>query len=525
MIFRTPAFRPVKSSLGVFVLILGCAAALRAQQVQSTSSSIQLLMQRAQQAASAGKAEQAAGFYREVLRIKPRWPPAEFDLALACHFQKNYAAAIDLFTDVLLQNPSIVSAYLFRGLDYYETNQYEKAIASLKKALELKSADSQAYFYLGASYYQLGDYRHAALAYVEHVRLSPKTEDTYFQLIQCYEALRDAASQRLNADPHAAYFVLLLEAASGAPRHDNPVGDEDLQLAIKSHPDFPEAWLLLGERATRAGDLVNARNYFGQAEQASLHVAPTLRGIVGTVRNSGSGCDQAGNLALPLCRAKQSDLRSATRLLVSSTVPTEGARDLYWTAQTYTALIQSASAKLAALSPDSPQLRRLYARAYAREGQREEAAQEYEKAIASDDQDASALIEYANFRSIAQEFPQAIDLLRKALALTPEDDKLRLLLGEAYVHNNEPALAIPYLYRSLKANPGGEQQRLELAQVLHTVDRVSEAIAILEAAPSDPDGRISYVLSRYYALQGRKDKAKQAMDIFKKHKQNSAMPE
>jgi Flp pilus assembly protein TadD len=50
------------------------------------------------------------------------------------------------------------------------------------------------------------------------------------------------------------------------------------------------------------------------------------------------------------------------------------------------------------------------------------------------------------------------------------------------------------------------------------VDRTSEAVKILEAAPADPDGRVHYLLGRTYQQQGKSDKARNAMDEFRKRR-------
>src|SRR5258707_1147167 len=250
MAIPTPRPRAIiQRTLGVYIVALAFCTGLLGQDLNSVSPDVRVLMQSAQLAARDGNADEAARLYREVLRIKPRWAPAEFDLALACHFQKNYAEAIGLFTDVIRQDPSITNAYFFRGLDDYETNQYQKAIASLKKALLLQPANPQARFYLGASYDQVGDYREAALTYAKQIELLPNADGAYFQLIQCYEALRDDALKRINSDPQAGYFVLLLQAVNDWDEKDFPQGDAHVQTALRSRTDSPESWLIVALRS------------------------------------------------------------------------------------------------------------------------------------------------------------------------------------------------------------------------------------------------------------------------------------
>jgi tetratricopeptide (TPR) repeat protein len=505
------------------VLTFLILATLYARGAQAVSADVGDLLRVAEQAARSGNAEQAADLYRQVLQIKPHWIPAEFDLALAYHFQRKYSDAIALFTDVVRRDPSIANAYWFRGLDYYQIGQYRKALASLERTLELQPAHSEARFYIAASYFLLGDHRRAASAYAEQIQLHPESEDAYFQLIQCYEVLRDSALAQIDEDIHASYFVLLLEAESDLEQGDISSAEVHTRLAMQSDSAAPEAWLVLGQQAERDGKPADARAAFENAQQKNKSLSARFQGIADTSIESQVRCIRTADLAKALCHASRGDLAGSTSAILAATTPDlDNARTLYWTIQIYTRLIQLTAAKLAVRFPHSAGLHKLYARAYEKKGQRSQAEQEYEKAVALDGQDASTFIEYANFRSRGQEFELAIGLLKKAFTLTPDDSNLEILLGYAFVRHDEPAQAVPYLAHALKAEPRDEQLRLDLAQSLHTLDRIDEAVAILEGAPADPDGRISYMLGTYYALHGEKEKALQAMRIFQKRRQQSS---
>ena len=74
----------------------------------------------------------------------------------------------------------------------------------------------------------------------------------------------------------------------------------------------------------------------------------------------------------------------------------------------------------------------------------------------------------------------------------------------------------------LKASPENVQLRIDLAESLYNLDRAPEGIKILEAAPADPDGRVAYVLAKYYARQGEKEKALTAMETFRQRQKQRA---
>ena len=91
-------------------------------------------------------------------------------------------------------------------------------------------------------------------------------------------------------------------------------------------------------------------------------------------------------------------------------------------------------------------------------------------------------------------------------------------MGELHSLQEQPEKAVPFLEVALKANPHETQTRLYLTQSLVKLSRVSEAIKVLEAAPEDVDGRIHYLLARTYQQQGEAEKARKAMDEFRKRR-------
>ena len=74
----------------------------------------------------------------------------------------------------------------------------------------------------------------------------------------------------------------------------------------------------------------------------------------------------------------------------------------------------------------------------------------------------------------------------------------------------------------LKANPENIQLRIDLAECLYSLDQALEAVKVLEEAPVDPDGRIAYVLAKYYARQGEKEKAFAALEVFRQRQKQIA---
>lgn len=76
-----------------------------------------------------------------------------------------YKEAIETYTLGIKIAPSNATLYRHRGHRYISTRQFDKAIADLKRASELKSDDFDIWYHLGLAHYLNGDFAKAAAAY------------------------------------------------------------------------------------------------------------------------------------------------------------------------------------------------------------------------------------------------------------------------------------------------------------------------------------------------------------------------
>ena len=503
----------------ICALVLASILSLQAMQRPETRE----LVEAAQQAEKQNDPQRAIELYSEMLRIRPHWVSAEFHLALAYDLEQRYPEAIALLTEIIQHDPAVPDAYLLRGKDYYETNQYQKALQSLNLAAKLEPDNQQVHFYLGATYYQLKEYSRAASAFLEQIRIQPLEGDLFFQLIQSYQALQTTALKRINQNHQAGYFPLLLEAEKILQRGDIPGAESQIRAALAESPGSPEAWLLLSRINSQRGNQESARSDLEKAVRRETKLPSQFRGLIISEARPASACVPGQPLAAALCKATHGQFSQSMKLMqIAIREDTGDPRTLYWTARIYQRLADRAIVRLSQIAPDSSGLHKLYARSFSQSGRMQDATSEYAKAIAADNNDASTFIEYGNLKFKGQNFPEAIRLFQRALQLTPYDFNVHGLLAQAYVQNEEPALAAPYFRQVLQVTPENSQLRIDLAECLYAVERAPEAISILEAAPADPDGRIAYVLAKYYARQGEKSKAAQALKHFQQRQSAAA---
>lgn len=130
----------------------------------------------------------------------------------------DYNAAVVSYNKVIELNPKDTTTYLSRGLTYYNTKFYELAAADFTKAIELAPKDSMSYFKRGDSYEKMGnvekalaDYRRAveldsgnetAKIYLERLKseqekLAPKPQPTE----TIAETKKEAAPVKISAAP------------------------------------------------------------------------------------------------------------------------------------------------------------------------------------------------------------------------------------------------------------------------------------------------------------------------------------
>ncbi|HEY71936.1 MAG: hypothetical protein B6I35_05605 [Anaerolineaceae bacterium 4572_32.2] len=119
--------------------------------------------------------------------------------------------------------------HMDQGMEYIEQGQYEKAIAELKKAIELEPDNSDAHRNLGTVYGELNQWEEAAAAYEQAIELDPDFGEAYGDLV-------------------GAYFYL----------ERIPEAIEAGEKAIELAPDYATAHNNLGAVYANQGDLAAA---------------------------------------------------------------------------------------------------------------------------------------------------------------------------------------------------------------------------------------------------------------------------
>jgi predicted Zn-dependent protease len=215
------------------------------------------------------------------------------------------------------------------------------------------------------------------------------------------------------------------------------------------------------------------------------------------------------------CLEGRGDLHGAIKALSTAEPRSSGDPETaYWIFRLSMRLAQRVFAELANRSPNSYLLSEVRAELLELQGRDEDAEKEYRAAITSSGNDPIPFIEFGRFKCKRNELDDAIASLKEALARAPYNARANDLIGEALFMKGDHASAIPHLQSAISIHPANEDCRIRLAQSFAKLGRIQEAIAVLEAAPADTEGRVHYVLAGYYRQEGKSEEMQRALAVF-----------
>jgi len=196
---------------------------------------------------------------------------------------------------------------------------------------------------------------------------------------------------------------------------------------------------------------------------------------------------------------------------------------LFWTIRANERLALAALARFQQLAPNSAASHVLLGDIDNQLERYDDAQDQYRKALAIDPADPAAMLGLASACLNSSNNPEAMRLASAALARTPDDPELNLIMAEALIGQHQYAPAEPYLIKSLHAKP----QMLPrihalLGKVYAETGRTQEAIKELKLGESsDEDGSGEYLLAHLYRELGDNTEAYRAikqMEIIKQQR-------
>ena len=148
------------------------------------------------------------------------------------------------------------------------------------------------------------------------------------------------------------------------------------------------------------------------------------------------------------------------------------------------------------LQPKDPEPHLSAASLLEKQGQFEQAEQEYKLALTLDGKSTDATVGLINVYMRGKKFPEAEALLRKVVEVRPDDPNVHLQLGRVMAVSGKRDEAIAELETAAKVTPGDNSLRRDLADLYLEAAKYDLAAAqykpLAEAMPKDFDLHMSY---------------------------------
>jgi tetratricopeptide (TPR) repeat protein len=275
--------------------------------------------------------------------------------------------------------------------------------------------------------------------------------------------------------------------------------------------------------------------FSGNPQPVSGNALPLLSGEHRSARQdyaAGRYAECAANLKGSLAEEDASHLQllaacawfTGDYSLVSQSAEHLNARDprspaaLYWSILANERLAYGALERYEEMEPNSAQSHLLLGDIYRQRQRYRNAEKKYRLALAIMPNSSAALYGLASAYFESGNLAKAIETGHLALAQTPNDPEVNLLMGQAYVANHEFHSAGPCLMKALNAKPQMiPYVHALLGEMYEHLGKTRQAIAQLKMGLStDADGSLHYQLARLYRKVGDLKDASAALEETKK---------
>ncbi len=359
---------------------------------------------------------------------------AAFDFILAnLYFQDgNLAKAEQYYGNAVVKHPDFRRAYKNLGLVQVQQGDFDKAIKTISKAMELGEVDGRSYGLLGYGYLTQEKYYPAEVAYRQAILMQPEVTDWKVGLARCL-----LETQRYT-DAIALFETLLQDEPNNA----------DYWLLQAN------AYLGKGESMPAAKNLELVRR-MGAADLSTL----TLLGDIYMNNNAADLALEAYLAATEKATASDSKplLRAAELLTRSGNL------------EQASTMIEQTRAALRTKLDDSSELKllTLEAKIARAQGDDEAAVKLLTEIVERDALNGEAIIELANFYADQGDMAKAINRFEQAEKIEAFERDALVAHAQARVRNGEYKEALPLLRRALQlksdSNLEDYAQRVERA--------------------------------------------------------------
>ncbi len=455
-----------------------------------------------------GKPEQAITLLQALLARQPHLTSAEVALAESQAAAGQFTAAFQTLTAAIAAAPNDPAPRLIEGQIESVLGQFPAAAEAMRGALKRMPAGEplqhriSAWVGLTEAQLALGQLQPAAESLKALVKIAPQSAVTH--LLQARIALAHGKLEAgigeleslLAAVPQYVQARMMLGAAL-LQHGDLEQAQQQLQQVVAETPDNIQARKLLADVQLKLGEPGEAMRVLTPALGAP-QLDPQVLSLLGTAAQRSN--DTQALIAALERRVQQSphDPKVIDNL-----------------ASVYLALGQAPRAlALLQAQPDSDFVRdRLWVQALMATRGTAAASAGVDQLLAAHPQDPDILELGASFFATQQQLARAEPLLRRALAIRPDDFEAQIALAHIEAISGQAAAGEQRLRKALDAHPDVLALRIALAEALAGQRQFAQAEQVLSAAPkADHEPAIQFALARLALAQGQLAPANAALD-------------
>jgi tetratricopeptide (TPR) repeat protein len=359
-------------------------------------------------------------------------------------------------------NPIVVTVAALSRAEIYER---DGKLVEAEQAFKLKSQAKNGLFILGYGGFLERRGRYAEAVAVYNKALSDKPLDLAFTRAKA-RALQQKAPPPAPTLKEGAAEALIAPAVLMMAQHQGDSGLGYLRLALRLDPGLDEAWVLVGDAMTAAGDPASAEEAYGHVKPGSEQYAVARGDLALGLQKAG---DKDGALALARATVKSSPEDARILTLYA---------DLLNDDNRYDEAAATLNKAIGAVGESNAGWTLFYLRGASEEraGRWPEAEADLQRSLKLKP-DEPEVMNYLGYAWVdrGEHLPEALALLEKAEALQPDSGAIVDSLGWARYRTHDYASAIIDLERAIQLDPSDPEVNDHLGDVYWRVGRRLEA--------------------------------------------------
>jgi tetratricopeptide (TPR) repeat protein len=230
------------------------------------------------------RSDEAVGYYRAALALRPSSPAVYTNLGVALSRQGRLEEAIACFRSAIRLDPRVAQAHANLGVALVQQRKVDEAIAAFRHALKIDPRNARAHTNLGMALVQQKKLAEAVACFRQAIRLDPRDARAHAQLGVAL------AQQGKRAEASAAFQRAIALDPTFAPAHTNlgvalmELGRLDEAIACFRHairlaPRDARAHLELGNGLRRKGDAEGASAAYRRALELQPELEAAQKGL------------------------------------------------------------------------------------------------------------------------------------------------------------------------------------------------------------------------------------------------------